>query len=135
MRQFIRHPSDIPIEYALDDVVMNTREYLKNISHGGLCFHSIINIPLGSIIHVKIPVRKPVLEVDGVVVWSHKKDGYYEVGVSFDNASAEFRVRMVEQVCYIEHYKKDVLEREGRILSGEEAAAEWIEKNAKGFPR
>jgi hypothetical protein len=35
---------------------------------------------------------------------------------------------MVEQICFIEHYKNEVLETEGRALTSEQAAAEWIEK-------
>jgi hypothetical protein len=40
---------------------------------------------------------------------------------------------MVQQVCQIEHYKNIVYEREGRILDGNEAAAEWIQKHAADF--
>ena len=45
-----------------------------------------------------------------------------------------FRARMVEQVCHIEQYKHQVLKKEGRKLSGEEAALEWIQKYAPQFP-
>ena len=41
---------------------------------------------------------------------------------------------MVEQICHIEHYKSEVLAREGRHLDGEQAAREWIQKFAHGFP-
>jgi hypothetical protein len=41
---------------------------------------------------------------------------------------------MVEQVCHIKQYSKEILEKEGRKLSDEEAAVEWIEKYAKDFP-
>lgn len=41
---------------------------------------------------------------------------------------------MVEQLCHIEHYKAEVLAREGRQLDGEQAAREWIRKFAHGFP-
>jgi len=39
-REYIRHPSDIPIEYELMDIVYDQKEYLNNISTGGLCFRS-----------------------------------------------------------------------------------------------
>jgi hypothetical protein len=42
---------------------------------------------------------------------------------------------LVEQVCHIEQYKKEVFLKEGRLLSGDEAAAEWIEKFANQFPQ
>ena len=44
-------------------------------------------------------------------------------------------MRMVEQVCHIEHWKKEIREKEGRELTGEQAAMEWIKKYAKDFPR
>ena len=135
MRQFIRHPSDVPIEYNLGDVVAHTRDYLKDISHGGLCFLSKLRIAPGTIIHIQIPTCQPVFEADGIVMWCHAANGHYEVGVSLRDANTEFGVRMVEQVCQIEHYKKEVLAREGRSLSGEEAAVEWIKKHAASFPR
>jgi hypothetical protein len=42
---------------------------------------------------------------------------------------------MVEQVCHIEHYKNEVKRREGREISGEQAANEWIAKFAGNFPK
>lgn len=41
---------------------------------------------------------------------------------------------MVEQVCYIENYRQEVLRKEGRQLDGEAAAREWIDRFAASFP-
>jgi hypothetical protein len=41
---------------------------------------------------------------------------------------------MVEQVCAIDRYRRQVLEQEGRTLSRDEAASEWITKYAGRFP-
>ena len=135
MRQFIRHPSDIPITYKPEGSDEHTEENLRNIGHGGLCFTSKVPIEIGSTIHIHIPIRKPVFEADGFVSWCHRENDYYEIGVSFQDEQTEFGIRMVEQVCYIEHYKREVLEKEGRTLSGGEAAVEWIAKNAANFPQ
>jgi hypothetical protein len=43
-------------------------------------------------------------------------------------------VRLIEQICYIEHYRQEVLISEGRKLTSEQAALEWIEKFAQDFP-
>ncbi len=134
MRQFIRHPTDIPIEYDIGDVAVNVKEYLNNISHGGLSFQSKICFNLGSVITIRIPVHEPVFTAKGIVVWCRKNNGNYDVGIEFEEGKTEYGVRMVEQICYIEHYKKEVLENEGRKLTGTEAAAEWIKKYAKDFP-
>jgi PilZ domain len=134
MRQYIRHPSDIPISYKPEGTDEHTEENLRNIGHGGLSFTSKKPIEIGTTIHIRIPIRKPAFEAKGIVSWCHKENDCYEVGVSFATEHTEFRVRMVEQVCYIEHYKKEILEKEDRFLSGKEAAEEWVSKNAAGFP-
>lgn len=137
MRKFIRHPTDIPIRYEFVDVVAHKDHYLNDISEGGLSFRSCTYLEPGAEIKVSIPIRQPVFEEKGHVIWSRKRkdDDCWDVGVRFENKSSEFRLRMVEQVCHIEHYKREALAKEGRDLSGAEAANEWIRKNAEKFPR
>ena len=135
MREFIRHPSDIPIKYSIAEAGVREKDSLQNISQGGLCFHADVSMDPGSEIHINIPIRQPGFETTGIVMWCQKTNAHYDVGVKFKDTSDDFNIRMVEQVCHIEHYKKEVLFREGRKLSGEEAAAEWIEKFAGDFPR
>jgi hypothetical protein len=48
--------------------------------------------------------------------------------------SEAFRARMVEQICHIERYHRQQLS-DGRFVSEEEAAIEWIAKYAGQFPR
>ena len=133
MRRFIRHPVDIPINYQLLEQQQEKKK-LKNVSRGGLCFKTNESIPVGVAIHVEIPACQPKFESDGIVVWCSRSDDTYDIGVQFDDCSSEFNLRMVEQVCYIEHYKNYVWEKEGRRLTGEEAASEWIQKYAAIFP-
>ena len=40
---------------------------------------------------------------------------------------------MVAQICQIEDYKRGVAQHEGRALSSEEAAREWIGTYAEEF--
>ena len=56
------------------------------------------------------------------------------MGVELLEKEEAFRTRMIEQICHIEHYKNEVYKTEGRELSGEEAALEWINKFAHTFP-
>lgn len=135
MRQFIRHPSDFPIEYDIRYFNSNGKEPLKNISQGGLCFYVDDNITPGLSIHIRIPVQTPAFEAKGIVAWCQSSNGRYEIGVKFPDESTEFNVRMIEQVCHIEQYSKDVLKKKGRNLSKEEAAMEWVGKYAKDFPQ
>ena len=135
MRKYIRHPSDMPLEYELGDIVAHKKEYLNDVSQGGLSFRSSRYIEAGSIIKIQIPIREPMFQADGIVVWCREKKGSYDVGVKFKEFKSKYGLRMVEQVCHIEHYKKEVLEKEGRQLTGEQAAIEWISKFAKDFPK
>jgi len=133
-RQFIRHPTDIPIEVELRTVVATHREYLHDISAGGLCFASRVSLAPGTPIRIRIPLVRPLFECEGRVVWCEGRETHYDIGVAFVQAS-EFRLRMVEQVCHIEHYKREMLEQQGRRLTSEEAALEWISKYAADFPQ
>jgi len=134
VRRYIRHPASVPITYSLEDRQDPHEELVYNIGHGGLCFQSEQPVKTGSVIHINIPVHEPAFEADGTVVWCRERDGRYDVGVEFDNTDIEFRVRMVEQVCYIEHYRQEVEHDEGRVLSGKDAALEWIRKYGGVFP-
>lgn len=134
MRQFIRHPADIPIECRITRLGSGRRHCLKNISQGGLCFQTSNALRRGCIIQITIPVQEPAFEMTGTIVWCRRTNSHYDVGVQFADADTEFLVRMVEQICQIHHYQREVLEKEGRVLSGAEAAAEWVARYAQDFP-
>ena len=134
IRRFLRHPSDVPIRYSLREVIADERDYLRNIGEGGLCFSSRLAIQPGTGIHIQIPIVDPVFEVDGIVAWCHHHGAVFEVGVRFEGIEDRYGVRMVEQVCHIEHYRHEVRAREGRSMTSEEAALEWIQKYADRFP-
>lgn len=135
MRSFIRHPTDIPINCILQDHYYCIRNALLDVSAGGLSFSTDYYLPPGEIIQVNIYVQQPSFEADCEVMWCKKVDGYYHVGVKFEDEAEAFGFRMVEQVCHIEHYKRQVLNKEGRELDGQQAAEEWIVKYAAEFPR
>ena len=77
MRQFIRHPSDIPIAYSIDNRVaapsaLNNSErsasnHLHDVGYGGLCFNTDRALHKGMLIHVEIPIGNPPYEADGLV--------------------------------------------------------------------
>jgi Tfp pilus assembly protein PilZ len=135
MRKYIRHSSTVPIYYDLIDIAAKRKDSLKNVSLGGLCFESKHSVEQGTMLLIQIPLTTPTFQERGIVVWCQPSNSHYDVGVQFTNNESSFRIRMIEQVCYIENYKREVLEKEGRELSGEEAAVEWITKYARDFPR
>ncbi|MDG4555441.1 MAG: PilZ domain-containing protein [Candidatus Competibacter sp.] len=134
MRQFIRHPSDIPITYSITHLGNCRKNCLRDIGQGGLCFSADAAVERGCLIRIVIPIREPEFEVTGTIVWCRKTNGHFDVGVRFEDLNTAFSVRMIEQICHINHYRKEVLEKEGRQLSGAEAAAEWVAKFARDFP-
>lgn len=134
-RKFIRHPSDIPIEYCFTDKPLCLLDSMNNVSMGGLSFKADQYIEPDSWLNLHIPINEEHFEVKAQVRWCKvRADNHYDVGVLFSTNNEAFSTRMVEQVCHIEHYKNEVFALEGRKLTGDEAAAEWIEKYANQFP-
>lgn len=130
MRTFRRYSSDIPIEIIDEESSLRPSGPLHDVSYGGLACSSDVEFEPGAMVKVRIAVLNTPFEAEGVVVWCEPKDEGFEIGIQFREGREAFSARMVAQVCQIEDYKRQVLEQEGRQLSGDEAAAEWIEKNA-----
>lgn len=133
-RRYIRHPSRIPIRYDLHGDIDHRDDVLRNVSEGGLCFATNVLLEVGQSIHLAIPLLGESYEVDGLVAWCRETLYGYEVGVRFMTPQDRFSVRMVEQLCYIEDYRQQVERQEGRQLSSEQAAEEWIARFAEHFP-
>ncbi len=136
MRQFIRHPIDVPIEIRTGHRESGSEFHTQDISLGGLAVHSAVAVEPGALIEVRIPYVQPAFEARARVAWCRpRRDGPgHELGVSFLDPEDVFRARMVAQVCHIEDYRRSIARAEGRELSSEEAAGEWIAKYAHKFP-
>jgi hypothetical protein len=147
MRRYIRHPSNIPISFQIHDQSQTVVHRMRDVSLGGLCITADRPLQRGMKIHINIPIvveeygssidsepKGEPFEADGVVAWCRPEGPSYAVGVQFADQSIHFGLRMVEQICHIEHYRADVLNAQGRALSAEEAAKEWVEKYAAEFP-
>jgi len=132
LRQYIRHPTNIPIECHIPDAPVEGRSTMRNVSKSGLSFTSKSCLARGSNIHLKIPLNGVDFEITGIVMWCHDMDDddSYQMGVKFTNDKTEFSMRMIQQLCHIEQYRQQVLETEGRELSSEEAGKEWTSKFA-----
>jgi hypothetical protein len=139
--QFIQHPKNIPLRYCISDTPVEYQHRHTPMScHSGLRFHSHDYIEPQQWLHLSIPLNGDYFETDALVCWCKPIKSatghieHYVIGVSFGNHSAAFSARMAEQVCHIEAYKKTVEENEGRELSNDQAASEWIAKHADHFP-
>jgi hypothetical protein len=138
MRQFIRHPASIPIEIDTCSGAGAPRTYERrrvvDVSFGGLAFDSDQQLDQGSLVALRITLVRPVFQAVARVAWCRAATSGYRVGAEFLNLQDEYRARMVEQICYIEAYRRQVLELEHRDLTTEQAAMEWITKYAARFP-
>ena len=140
MRQYIRHPADVPIQISIDPngngapAAMGFHGDIVDVSQGGIACEVTQAIQVGALVNVDIDSVSPQYHGKGKVVWCKPKPGCFEVGVCFVDQEEAFRSRMVQQICQIEMYKNMIYEREGRLLDGEEAAQEWINKYAAEFP-
>lgn len=148
-RHFIRHPSGIPIEIQISRATselakkpgifleakdLEAKEKLNDISYGGLSFSSEKPMETGDTLTVKISISHPAFKAQGTVSWCKPRGNQYLIGIKFLDQGDAFMARMVEQICHIEHYRHETHEKEGRDLSSEEAALEWISKYARDFP-
>ncbi len=133
-REFIRHPTSIAIRvYELQEHASELHP-LANVSIGGLCCSSGQQLPTGRKIRIEFPFLPEHPRLEGHVVWCHECQHGYDIGVQFDDEREAFRARMCEQICHIEQYRQDVFDTEGRQLTSEDAANEWIERHAGDFP-
>ena len=133
-RRYIRHPSELPIRYSFAPTRCARASRLKDLGRGGIRFQSDESVKPGTAMKVIIPVLDADHELHGWAAWSRRVGDQFETGMAFATEEDAFLARMVEQVCHIEAYRRRVRVREGRRLSSEGAAKEWIEKFAAEFP-
>lgn len=134
MRQYIRHPTDIPLHYHVAEESENEAPHPRDISAGGISFSTDHKLNAGQKLDIQIEVNGQPFSIEGKVVWCHPQNDHYLVGVCFQTPEEAFAVRMVEQVCHIEQYREAVMRQEHRDLTTEEAAREWIKRHARDFP-
>ena len=132
-RRFLRHTIHVPLEIEAVAATPVTEKGV-NVSFGGLAFESAACRELGEIIRLRIPTVDPPFEAGARVAWCRPEGSTFLIGVEFLDSSAAFQSRMVQQVCSIENYRREAEEKEGRKLSTDAAAREWISKYAGRFP-
>ncbi|UTW07801.1 PilZ domain-containing protein [Pseudomonas benzenivorans] len=133
MRRFLRHPSDMPVELVLRKQDFMPRQRLNNISLGGVACNSSRGFRRGTAVELRIPLLGEQARYAGVVAWCHKLEDDYLVGIAFTDEDTLFRARMVEQVCQIEHYRRQREREVGHQLQIENVAQEWIAQHAAEF--
>ncbi|MFY0677401.1 MAG: PilZ domain-containing protein [Neptuniibacter sp.] len=130
-QRVIHHPEEFSIElqqkktpHPLSDKYLN----LKLVCHSSTPFSS------GESVAIHLPSVSNNDEVMGVVEWCNSSQQGFELGIKFSDPNELMRLRMLEQLCFIKRYRNHVLHIEGRDLSDQDAALEWIAKYARLFP-
>lgn len=134
-RRYFRHASQIGIEvWPLDGCeLQKQRQQVYNVSLGGLAFYSSTAYPVGYFVGLRILLIDSPFEIQAQVTWCQQRASGFEMGVVFIDQDDVFRIRMVEQICRIEAYRAKQ-HQQGRKLTTDEAAQEWIRLYAAGFP-
>jgi hypothetical protein len=131
-RRYIRHPSEIPIEILLAGQA--EMHQMTNISLGGLCVQTHHCLPDNAEITIRIPLLMPQFSANGRVRWCHYRTAEDALlGICFGDHETAFAVRMVEQICHIESYRRRASRLTGINYSSEAAALEWIARYAQHF--
>ena len=142
MRQFIRHPINIPIQVSVlstpapasADMLASPEHTTENIGMGGLAFYGSHHLLPGTLVEIRITDIPDPFVSEARVLWSREGETGTELGVIFLSEDDAYRARMIEQICHIESYRRRVLEEQGRKLTSQEAALEWIHHFAEKFP-
>ena len=133
MRQFVRNPSDIPIDLEIQsfEPKVFTGCEMTSISAGGLSCEIDTKAMIACKVRVSIASVSPPFSCAGEVTWCKPNDKAFEIGVRFIGSDEIITSRMVQQVCQIEHYKDIVFDREGTLLDGKQAAEQWMAKHER----
>lgn len=127
-------PLQVTLDWEEEENDESIDQTITNVGLGGLAIVSQKPLEVLQRVRICIPLLQQDNYLVGNVVWCEKSGKNYEIGIEFEKSRDAFRIRMIEQICHIEHYRKEVERLEGRELSAQEAAGEWISKYAGDFP-
>jgi len=129
-KNLIYHPKQVPIDIKKVKGVGEKRcECL-----GELAVQHSAKLAIGSQVLLSITSAKSDLSLHGRVIWIMGSEKNYLIGITFYGEDEAYKMRMLEQLCHIQAYKRKVANMEGRQLSDDEAAREWIIRYSKDFP-
>ncbi len=127
----IHHPEEFSIELNLKKTSTQASNSPLDLK---LVCHSTTPLPAGETVGINLPTVSNDDEVTGIVDWCTSNQRGFELGIKFTDPDQLMRIRMLEQLCFIKRYRNHVLHTEGRDLSDQDAALEWIAKYARLFP-
>lgn len=134
-QSYIRHPNDIPAQISLCSETPISTNTASHSGHIGISLSTDTFYAIGTALEITITINDPAFKAAGHVAWCiPEKNNQFRTGLVFDDPATAYAVRMIEQICHIEQYRREIKKTEGRFLSREDAAHEWIVRFAKDFP-
>ncbi|MFN2305237.1 MAG: PilZ domain-containing protein [Anaerolineales bacterium] len=130
MRAYIRHHVNVPVEIFFHRKESHFIRHIDNVSLGGFSFISDTPLKKGMHIKLKMNILKPTFETLGQVIWCKKEGNDFRIGIQFMERNDVPRMLMLDQLCYVEKYKQEVSQREGRLPNREEALYDWLRQHA-----
>lgn len=130
---FFRHPCDMPVKLIRRKKDTLPAQWLDSVSPCGLACYAERSYRFGSSVELQIPLNGKQTCYPGVVIWCRKAALGYLTGVAFLDEDTQFRARMTEQICQIEHYRRQRERELGEELPIESAAFEWVARHAADF--
>lgn len=134
-RRFERFPIHVSIH--IKDTNRNCRAitYSDDLSEGGLAFYSLNQIENGSDLEITIGVRDRIFKIEAHAVYCSNRPTkrFFRTGVEFKDSTSAFKAKLAEEVVLIKAFQKQISKETHHRVSEEEAALEWIEKNAAYF--
>lgn len=127
--RYMQHPANTPLHLLAGPITPRAETPLPL---GLICNHQY-PLEIGTQVEITSPRLAPRMQGRGQVIWCRPLERAFQVGVAFASNEELYRVRMLEQLCHIEHYRR-LLSGDGTWVSRERAAQEWIEKFAAHFP-
>ncbi|MEA3412223.1 MAG: hypothetical protein U9R74_11890 [Pseudomonadota bacterium] len=131
---YILHPREIPVRVTVRKSPGTVFRRLENPGLGGVRLICREPYRPGLLVGLDVRVCGEWRQLRGIVVSLRDIGVGYEVGMGFLSRADAFEGRMLEQACHIESYKLGISRTQGRNISAEQAAREWIGRFSATFP-
>ena len=136
-RRSLRHPIKVRVRLQLTGDPAVTRSQTGDLSEGGLHFFWVRSLAKGMPLRVTVPVLNQAFKMTGKVIYSVRDTvtGLFRTGISFIETSSAFRMKLAEEILRIQKFRDEISEKQGHMVSEDEAALAWIQKYSKEFSR
>ena len=136
-RKFERFPIHVSIHIKDTNRHCRAITYSDDLSEGGLAFYALNQVKIGSILEITIGVRERIFKIDVQAVYCANRPTkrFYRTGVEFKDSTNSFKAKLAEEIVLIKAYQKQLSKETHHRISEDEAAIEWIEKNAALFAK